>query len=182
MSAPTAILLVSGSLRGGSSNSALLRTAAALSVPGILTVFYRGMGELPHFNPDYDVPGEPLHPGVRDLRAQLAASDAVLFSTPEYAGALPGSFKNLLDWLIGDGLPRSIYEKPVAWINASPRGAPNAHAELRTVLGFAHATIVDAACVHVPITETMIGPDGLIADTAARDELAEMFFQLLGDD
>ena len=92
----------------------------------------------------------------------------MLFSTPEYAGALPGSFKNLLDWLIGDAEPRSIYEKPVAWINASPRGAPNAHAELRTVLGFAHATIVESACVHVPITDPMIDPDGLVTDADAR--------------
>ena len=152
----------------------------AVAPDDVVTILYEGLASLPHFNQDDD--RDPLPPAVNDLRAAVRAADAVLFSTPEYAGALPGSFKNLLDWLIGDGLPRSIYEKPVAWINASPRGAPNAHAELRTVLGFAHATIVDAACVHVPITETMIGPDGLIADTAARDELAEMFFQLLGDD
>jgi NAD(P)H-dependent FMN reductase len=40
----------------------------------------------------------------------------VLFCTPEYAGALPGSFENLLDWTVGGG---EMYRKPVAWINAS---------------------------------------------------------------
>ena len=44
-------------------------------------------------------------------------------STPEYAGAMPGALKNLLEWLIGDEAPRSIYEKPVGWVNTSPRGA-----------------------------------------------------------
>jgi hypothetical protein len=50
------------------------------------------------------------------------------------------------------------------------------------VLGFAHATIVDAACVHVAITDAMIGTDGLIADATVRAELVEMFDALLGDD
>ena len=53
------------------------------------------MATLPHFNPDAD--GEPLPAAVANLRAQVAAADAVLFCTPEYAGALPGTFKNLLE-------------------------------------------------------------------------------------
>ena len=73
-----------------------------------------------------------------------------MFSTPEYAGALPGAFKNLLDWLIGDDEPCSIYNKPVAWINASSRGAVVAHESLHAVLGYAHADIVEAACTHSP--------------------------------
>jgi NAD(P)H-dependent FMN reductase len=32
--------------------------------------------------------GEPVHPAVGDLRAQIAAADALLLCTPEYAGAL----------------------------------------------------------------------------------------------
>jgi NAD(P)H-dependent FMN reductase len=44
--------------------------------------------------------GNDTDPAVVELRAAIAASDAVLFSTPEYAGALPGSFKDLLDWTV----------------------------------------------------------------------------------
>jgi len=144
--------------------------------PEVATTLYDGVAALPHFNQDDD--HDPLPPAVADLRARVHASDAVVFSTPEYAGALPGSFKNLLDWLIGDAEPGSIYEKPVAWINASPRGAPNAHDELRTVLGFAHATVVEAACVHVPITDAMVGTDGLIADPDARAPIATALTEL----
>jgi len=151
----------------------------AVAPDDVTTRWYDGLAALPHFNQDDD--HDPLPPAVDDLRRAVRAADAVMFSTPEYAGALPGSFKNLLDWLIGDGQPRSIYEKPVAWINASPRGAPGAHAELRTVLGFAHATIVDAACVHVPITEAMIDADGLIADPATRAAIAEALTTLARD-
>jgi NAD(P)H-dependent FMN reductase len=173
MSDAIRILLVSGSLRGGSTNGALLRTAATLALPGVDTTLYGGMGDLPHFNPDEDVPGEPLDPAVADLRAQLAASDAVLFSTPEYAGALPGSFKNLLDWTVGGG---ETYGMPVAWINTAGAAAPSrgadAEASLRKVLGYTGSEIVEDACLRIPVARDAIGDDGLLADPAIREPLA----------
>ncbi len=98
----------------------------------------------------------------------------ILFSVPEYAGALPGAFKNLLDWTIGDSDSRSIYEKPVGWLNASPRGARRAHDELRTVLTFAHARIIDSACLFLPVTAQMIGNDGLVAQASTQDLTAAL--------
>ena len=166
MARPYRILLVSGSLRANSINTAVLRTARAVAPHGIDAVLYERLADLPHFNPDDDA--EPLHPAVAELRAAVRETDAVLFSTPEYAGALPGSVKNLLDWMIGDDKAGSIYEKPVAWINPSAHGAVNAVGSLRTVLGYAHASTIDAACVDIPITQAAIGDDGLIADASIR--------------
>ncbi len=160
------VLLISGSLRARSTNSAALRTVEQAAPAGVTTRIYDGLAALPHFNPDDG--HDPLPTEVAQLRAAVHAADAVLFSVPEYAGALPGSFKNLLDWLIGDAEPGSIYEKPVAWLNVSTRGAPNAHAELRTVLGFAHATIIEPACIHVPVTDALIDADGAIPDADTR--------------
>ena len=135
-------------------------------------VLYDGLGELPPFNPDDDE-AERLHPAVARLRSAIREAAALVFSTPEYAGALPGSFKNLLDWTVGDDRPGSIYEKPVAWINASPRGgAAAAHEELRRVLGYVHATVVESACTAAPVTGAMIDPRGLVADRAAREAIA----------
>jgi len=155
------ILLVSGSLRGGSTNSALLRTAAELEIPGIALALYGGMGDLPHFNPDDDDPsGADLHPAVRELREQLRRSDAVLFSTPEYAGALPGSFKNLLDWTVGGP---EMYGKPVAWVNASasPTRAAKAHESLETVLRTIHADVVsEAIAVTTADVAESVSPGG----------------------
>ena len=159
---PTRILTISGSLRARSTNSALLDTAAQLRLPDVVLMRYQGIATLPHFDPDAD--REPLDPAVFDLRRQLHKSDALLVSTPEYAGALPGSFKNALDWMIGDDQPGSISEKPVAWINASIREARHAHDSLRLVLSYANAHIVEEACTHVPVRESDIGPDGLIAN------------------
>ncbi len=52
------------------------------------------------------------------------------------------------------------------------RGARAAHDELRRVLGYADATIVEPACVETPITESMIGDDGVIIGPEARDAIA----------
>jgi chromate reductase, NAD(P)H dehydrogenase (quinone) len=161
------VLLVSGSLRSRSTNTALLRTAQLLAPPGVTPVFYEGMEGLPHFNPDHDAP--PLHPAVADLRGAIRASAAILFSTPEYAGALPGSFKNLLDWTIGDEQAGSIYEKPVAWVNvsAAPTGATDAYESLRKVLAYAHASVVEAACTPIPVTRQDVD-GGIITDPIIR--------------
>jgi chromate reductase, NAD(P)H dehydrogenase (quinone) len=160
---PVRILLVSGSLRGGSSNSAVLRTANELAPAGSETALYGGMATLPHFNPDDDF--DPLPLAVVELRTALASAAAVLFCTPEYAGALPGSFKNLLDWTVGGS---EMYGMPVAWINVAGLNAPtrgaNAHASLRTVLGYLGAEIVEDACTAIPVPRQAVEQDGRIRD------------------
>jgi chromate reductase len=164
------LLLISGSLRSRSINTAALRTGQVVAAAtGIVSTFYEGLKTLPHFNPDDD--GDPLHPAVAALRSHIRHADAICFSTPEYAGALPGSFKNLLDWTIGDEATGSIYEKPVAWINTSARGAARAHESLRTVLRYAHAEFVERACVHISVTAPMLGSDGVIADPTVRHQI-----------
>jgi chromate reductase, NAD(P)H dehydrogenase (quinone) len=166
------ILLVSGSLRARSTTGAALATARAFAPDGVDAVLFEGLGRLPHFNPDDDAEGATLHPPVVELRAALAGAGAVLFCTPEYAGALPGTFKNLLDWTVGGG---ETYGKAVAWINtsgpASPTGAADAHASLRTVLRYTGADIVEAACVRVPIARDAVGDDGLVTDVATRGQI-----------
>ena len=139
---------------------------------------YEGMGELPHFNPDLDA--APLNAAVDRLRTAIRSSDALLFSTPEYAGALPGSFKNLLDWTIGDDVAGSIYEKPVAFINtsAAPTGAADAHESLRKVLGYAHATVIERACAAIPVARSAV-ENGLIADPAIRTAIIHSLQKLV---
>ena len=155
------LLLISGSTRAASTNTAVLRTAQHLAT--FKTTLYDELSALPAFNPDDD--REPLHPAVARLRDQVEAADAILFCTPEYAGALPGSFKNLLDWTVGGtGMDR----KPVAWINvasiAAPTGGADAHDSLRKVLGYVNTTIVEDACARLPMTRKLVDPDGLVSD------------------
>jgi NAD(P)H-dependent FMN reductase len=142
---------------------------------------YEGMAGLPHFNPDDDAEGAVLDPAVMELRRAIGAADAQLFCTPEYAGDLPGSFKNLLDWTVGGG---ETYGMPVAWVNvasvASPTGAADAHASLRRVLGYTGSDIVEEACVRVPVPRDAIGADGLVADPAIQEVVAGAVAALAG--
>lgn len=163
------VLLISGSLRRGSSNSALLSTAAALAPEGVSASLYQGLQELPHFNPDEDAEGVEIAAPVARMRSQVGESDAILFCTPEYAGTLPGAFKNLLEWNVGS---TEIYGLPVASVNvAGPGRGENAEASLRTVLAYIGAELVEEASVRIPVTHDSIGSDGLLSDPEARRQV-----------
>lgn len=176
MSDQVRVLLVSGSTRSGSVNTAALATAAAVAPGRVTAVRYDGPAGLPAFNPDDD--GDLLPGTVAELRRELAAADAVLFCTPEYAGNLPGSFKNLLDWAVGGG---QLYGKPVAWINvAAPGRGKGAEDALAAVLGYLGAAVAEKACRRLPVDRAAVGPDGLVTDPRFRDGMAGAWDALLG--
>ena len=78
------ILTISGSLRAGSSNSAILRVAARVAPASVVVELFTGIDSLPFFNPDLDrVLDDPALPfAVRQLCQAIAGSDAVLISSP----------------------------------------------------------------------------------------------------
>ncbi len=157
--------MISGSTRDTSTNTAALRTIAAIAPPEIETRVYGGLVELPAF-----IPGDqPAPPAVAALRTELGAADAVLICTPEYAGMIPGSLKNLLEWTVGAG---DLYGKPVAWINVATEGRGDAAvATLRTVLGYVGADIAESACGRITMLRDMVGVDGTVADPGVRERL-----------
>jgi NAD(P)H-dependent FMN reductase len=136
----------------------------------------RGRPRLPAFNPDDD--GDHLPREAAALRYEIAGSDAVLFCTPEFAGTLPGSFKNLLDWTVGGG---QLYGKPAAWINvAVPGRGQGAEDALAAVLGYVGADVVGAACRRIPVDRAAVSQDGTISDPGFRAEVAQVWDVLLG--
>jgi NAD(P)H-dependent FMN reductase len=148
-------------------NTAALRSARDEAPDGVTAILYDGLAELPAFNPDEE--HEPLHPAVARLRRELAESAAVLFSTPEYAGNLPGSLKNLLDWTVGNG---DLYGKPVAWINVAAEGRGlGAEAALASVLDYVGAAPIGPACARLPIDRCGVGKDGTLVDHEPREQL-----------
>jgi chromate reductase len=109
---------------------------------------------------------------VADVRILL------MFCTPEYAGALPGSLKNLLDWTVGGG---EIYGKPVGWVNVAVGGrGTGAEEHLAMVLRYVGAVAVDGACVRVPVPREAAGPDGIITDPEIRTALGAALTALAG--
>lgn len=168
------ILLISGSTRHASGNTAALRTALAMAPGGVSAELYGGLVSLPAFNPDDD--HDPLPPAVADLRARIASADAVLFCTPEYAGTLPGSLKNLLDWTVGGG---EMYGKRVGWVNVAVGGrGRGAEEHLALVLRYVGAEPASGACVRIPVASGMAGDDGLIEDPGVRAALGAVISAL----
>jgi NAD(P)H-dependent FMN reductase len=163
------LLALSGSLRSNSSNTELLRAAAALAPDDVEIELYGGIDKLPHFNPDLE---GALPPSVVDIRARVAAAAGLLISCPEYAHGVPGSFKNVLDWLVGG--PEFV-DKPVALLNASPRSsyAQESLAEtIRTMSG----RIITKASVALPLLGRRLDVNGIVSDsetaTTLRDAIA----------
>ncbi|MGG7572447.1 NADPH-dependent FMN reductase [Streptomyces sirii] len=102
---------------------------------------------------------------VAALRKAVAAADALLLVSPEYAHGVPGVLKNALDWLVSSG---ECVHKPVAVLTASPfpTGGGHANAQLRETLRMMTGEVVTAACREIPA----IGPKIDAATERVTDE------------
>ena len=162
------LLGISGSLRAGSYNTALLRAAGASLAPPARLELLTGIGDLPAYDQDHDT--ATPSPRVVALRHAIASADALLIATPEYNASIPGALKNALDWASRPFPANVLRDKPVAVAGASTGmfGAVWAQAELRKVLRTAGAHVLDheLAVAH--------------ADTAA-DEVGERLARLIGE-
>lgn len=175
---------VSGSLQARSSTAAVLASigdlvrlratanapvGAACATAPTFEVF-RGIEELPHFNPDRDV--EPPPAEVAQWRSTLAAADAVVIATPEYAHGYPGALKDALDWIVGSG---ELVDTPVLLVTASGSGGVRAGAALAPVIEVMSARLVGPISiwgVSPKVTEgRLTDPDDLDALAAAVDLL-----------
>lgn len=156
------ILAISGSIRAASSNSGLLRAAAARAPAGMeLELYDQQIARLPYFSPDLDGEGATPPPPVAAFRALLAGCDGVLISCPEYAHGVPGAFKNALDWIVSSG---ELGHKPVALLMASPSGAPYARAALTPTLQVMEADLVFTA--SVVFTRVHLDAEGRLTEAA----------------
>ena len=165
------VLGISGSLRHDSYNSALLRAAADLLPSGVELAIYDDLKSIPPYDEDDDRGEGPAE--VDALRHAIAASDAVLFSTPEYNGSIPGQLKNALDWVSRPVATNPMRGKPAATIGGSTGsfGGIWAQADLRKVLGILGARLVGEE-TPVPEVDLKIDADGRLTDDETRDAVA----------
>jgi chromate reductase, NAD(P)H dehydrogenase (quinone) len=165
------ILGISGSLRTGSSNTALLRAAASIASPGTLVVVYDGLGALPPFNPDLDRDGDEPAPAVAALRSEISAADGVIISSPEYAHGVPGVLKNALDWLVS--YP-DLAGKPVVLWNASAAGGEHAQASLVEILKTMSARVLVDDSLLAPFLRRKLEAGAALAGEAAQEVAASL--------
>jgi len=91
------ILAISGALRKGSTNTALLRAVKELAPEG-MAIEIATMHGIPLYDGDVEAAsGKPE--AVKALDAKIRAADGIIIATPEYNFSVPGVLKNATDWL-----------------------------------------------------------------------------------
>ena len=172
------LLVVSGSLRAGSYNTALARAAAEVAPGGVEVELYEGLADLPHYDADVDAGGAPA--SVADLRLRIGDADAVLLVTPEYNGSVPGVLKNAIDWASRPHRESALWGKTVAIAGATTGsyGAVWALADLRRVLGVAGARVLESE-VSVSQAHTRVDAEGRLADETTRELLRQQLAALV---
>jgi len=113
------VIGISGSLRSGSLNSALLRAAGELAPAGF-AVDIASIADIPLYNGDLEEQ-QGIPPAVTVLKDRIAAADGVLFASPEYNNSIPGVLKNAIDWMSrpSSDIKRVFGDRPVGVIGAS---------------------------------------------------------------
>lgn len=128
------IALVIGSLRKESFNRRLAIAMTRLA-PKDFSFTELSIGDLPLYNQDQD--GNP-HATVQKLKSDIAASQGLLFLTPEYNRSIPGVLKNALDHASRPYGKNAWAGKPGGILGASvgPIGTAMAQQHLRNILAY----------------------------------------------
>ena len=162
------VLAISGSLRSGSLNSELLRLAADGAPEDVEVSLYDGLKQIPPYDTDDEASGPAA---VEELAAAVREADAVLVSTPEYNGSIPGVLKNAIDWASRpDVVEGPFWGKPVAVVSASTGsfGAIWAQTDLNKVLKLVGARVVETGLAVAKAHERLSDPDEELVDDLQR--------------
>ncbi|GAA4994831.1 NAD(P)H-dependent FMN reductase [Yinghuangia aomiensis] len=175
---PLRVVGIAGSLRRDSWNRKLLRAAAALAPSGIEVHISEELPHIPLFNEDLVGGREPE--SVLRMRAEVAASDALLIATPEYNGGVPGVLKNALDWL---SLPlggSALHGKPVGLMGASPGrlGTARGQFELRNMFVFTASPVMPGPEVLVAHAHERFDAEGRLTDPDVAARIGLLFRNL----
>ena len=165
------LLGVSGSLRRGSYNTALLRAAKALGPQDVgLEIF--DLSDLPMYNGDLEAGGDP--DPVSDLKRAIREADGVVFASPEYNHSFSGVIKNAIDWASRDRGPGSLMGKPVTMVGAGGMsGTAQAQMHLENVLSETGSLVMTKPGVLIASPWDRFDADGRLADEGTRGVIAD---------
>jgi chromate reductase len=159
---------ISGSLREGSLNKGLLRAAAELAPAGMEITIYARLGDIPPYNDDVFVKGDPEP--VADLKTFIGSADALLISTPEYNYGIPGVLKNAIDWASRPAGKSVLNRKPAAIMGCSPGlgGTIRAQHALRQCFVFTETYAMLQPEIKIPSAAPLFDATGKLTDENTR--------------
>lgn len=162
MSTVAKVGIIVGSLRKASFSRKVAENVAKLFPAGYETEFIE-IGDLPHYNQDYDDENRVPEAYTR-FRQQVKGVDAVLFVTPEYNRSIPGVLKNALD--VGSRpYGQSVWDgKPAAIISQSPGALSGfgANHHLRQPLVFLNMPVLAQPEVYLGNVHELLDENGQI--------------------
>jgi chromate reductase, NAD(P)H dehydrogenase (quinone) len=160
-----------GSLSAASINRVLSRALIRLA-PSDLEFTEIAIGNLPLYNRDLDANYPPEATALKDA---IAASDAVLFVTPEYNRSIPGPLKNAIDW--ASRPPNQVFQdKPIAIFSASagPMGGARVQYDLRRILGQLWGHVLPRPEIFIGSAASKFDAHGRLTDETTRKFLTEL--------
>jgi chromate reductase, NAD(P)H dehydrogenase (quinone) len=167
---------ISGSLRKGSFNTALLHEAIALA-PADVAIETADISAIPPYNEDVRAQGFP--DAVAHFRARIKACDALLVATPEYNYSLPGVLKNAIDWASRPP-DQPFAGKPLAIMGASgsASGTVRAQYHLRQIAVYLDMHPINKPEIFVRSARGSFDAEGRLTDETTKRLLGQLLAEL----
>ena len=165
-----------GSLRKGSFNKALMRTAVELT-PENLEIEVFDLEGIPVFNQDLENQPPQI---VKDFKAKIKAADALLIATPEYNYSISSVLKNAVDWASRPYADKVFNGKPVALMSASigRLGGARAQYHLRQTFVFLNMHPLNSPEIMLPFAKENIDENGNLTNRDTRAQIKQMLDEL----
>ena len=162
---PLRLIGMSGSLRSGSYSNAVLHTLRE-KFAGRANIEVYDLAPIPPYNQDFE--GDKRPPVVKQLLADIAASDGLILCAPEFNHSIPGVLKNAIDWASRPAFQSVLAYKPVAIMATSrgPLGGARCLEHMRVALESCLARMPVAREVIITATEHKIKDDRLVDETS----------------
>jgi chromate reductase len=160
------IALLVGSLRRDSFNRQLANALVALAPPELSFQPVR-IDDLPLYNQDDDAAPADT---VKRLKAEVTASQGLLFVTPEYNRSIPGVLKNAIDHA-SRPYGQSVWAgKPagVAGISVGATGTSMAQQHLRNILAYLDVPTLGQPELFLLMKNGLFDEGGNLADASAK--------------